>query len=174
MIIQDMGNASDVCNYDSFGAAQGLNANMMLLWHAEMARRFIQEFIAFAFHRTKILFQSIVTYSFQYCAKEMIIGSCSVTTYTVLMFVAVWSWRTNIREFCCRRAYQVLARIKFTWKRSDELCGGVGIVAFRKRLRIEEAFLLGLSGRRLASSFTSRECIERWDDMSLDAGLTDR
>lgn len=46
------------------------------------------------------------------------------------------------------------------------------MVLFRNRFRIED-FLPGLSGRRLASSFTSSELIERWDDMPLEAGLTE-
>ena len=57
---------------------------------------------------------------------------------------------------------------------SDELCGGVGIWLFRKRLRIDEVFLPGLSGRRFASIFVSNEFTERWDDISLDAGLADK
>jgi len=61
----------------------------------------------------------------------------------------------------------------FCWVRADTLRGGVGIVLFRNSLRMEEAFELGLSGRRLASSFRSSEFIEGWDDTSLDAGRTD-
>jgi hypothetical protein len=56
----------------------------------------------------------------------------------------------------------------------DELRGGVGIWLFRKRLRIDEAFLPGPSGRKFASSFVSSELMERWDDISLDAGLADK
>ena len=44
-------------------------------------------------------------------------------------------------------------------------------MVFRNRLRIEAALLPGLSGRRLASSFISKEFMERWEEISLDGGL---
>lgn len=174
MTIQDSGNSSDVGNYDSFRIAQSLNADVMLLWCSEMARRLVQKFVALAFHCTKVLFRSIIADLFEYRTKKLIIGSCSVASCAILLSVAVSTWRTDARRFMSGRGYRELARRVFCWVRADALCGGVGIVPFRKRWRIEEAFLLGLSGRRLASSFIFREFIECWDDMSLDAGRTDR
>src|SRR5271168_113747 len=111
MIIQDSGNASDVSDYDPFGTAQSLNADMMLLWRTEMTRRFAQEFLAFLFHCTKILLGSLVANSPHYFPKELIIGSCIIATNAILLFVAVWDWRTAW-GFRCGRACDTINKHK--------------------------------------------------------------
>lgn len=103
MVIQDSGNASDVSDYDPFGTAQSLNADVMLLRRTEMTRRFAQEFLAFLFHCTKILLGSLVAYSPYYFPKELIIGSSIIAPNAILLFVAIWDWKTAW-GFRCDRA----------------------------------------------------------------------
>ena len=149
-----------------------MNANVMLLWWAEVAGRGLKELIAFTFDRCEISSRGTVADPFQYCSKQSKVGSCSVSGSAGLGPMAPERARL-LGRWSTSRTYTEVSDCKNSRARLNELAGGVTAVLFLKMLRIDEPFLdeVGLSGRRLASSLRSREFNEYWDATSLEGGL---